>query len=550
MATVTIPGGAGTPIPISFNISGTVTGVSGDIYLVEGSSILQQTPVSGNETIDPSVFDVKNFSAGEMIVLNGLTEVNASYDPGAGVLTLTAAGPDHQTLSFDVTGTGLNAITDFTVVTAPNYGLTEIVANAPCFGRGTRILTDAGEIAIERLEIGDLVVTASGDKRPIRWIGRRRLDLSSHPYPERVRPVRIAAGALGDDAPTRDLLLSPEHALWLQSSLVPAGELVNGASIRQEAWSTIEYFHIELDDHDILVAEGALAESYLDCDNRRGFDNASDGVTTLHPDWRALAAARQFASAKQIAALREAFAARAATQGRAGEIDAWKSSLRARAQAPRTNFVRNPRAEGSRTGRLGAGGAAPTHWLVMAPEGVAIEILGAGGECDLSYVDIRFVGRAEISGMCSIYAEQGRTAVAEAGQDWTLSAFMRMVGGSMAGVEAVNLYFDENGADGAYLDGQPVAQRLPGTDELDSQRYAATHRLRRRETASMTGYIQIAIAAEKPVDFTLRIAGPQIEMGAYASDLILPPAGLIEVSARQAPAASASHGAASAPFAA
>ena len=105
---------------------------------------------------------------------------------------------------------------------------------------------------------------------------RRKIDICRHPRPELARPVRIDAGALGDNQPVRDLLLSPEHALWLQASWVPARDLINGATIRQEARSHVEYFHVELDSHDILLAEGIPAESYLDCDNRNGFYPAVD----------------------------------------------------------------------------------------------------------------------------------------------------------------------------------------------------------------------------------------------------------------------------------
>jgi tetratricopeptide (TPR) repeat protein len=100
-------------------------------------------------------------------------------------------------------------------------GLTEIIVNAPCFSRGTRILTDKGEIAIERLEIGDLVVTASEDKRPIRWIGRRAYDgrmIAGKPH---VLPIRIYAGALSEGLPARDLYVSPEHALFIDGALIP-----------------------------------------------------------------------------------------------------------------------------------------------------------------------------------------------------------------------------------------------------------------------------------------------------------------------------------------
>ncbi len=171
------------------------------------------------------------------------------------------------------------------------------ITAVPCYRRGTRILTERGEVSLENLAVGDCVEIASGATMPIRWIGHRRIHIGRHPQPELARPVRIEAGALRADLPARDLCVSPEHALWLEDALIPARDLVNGATIRQEAWSVVEYFHVELDSHEILLAEGVPAESYLNCDNRSSFDNSPDGVVTLHPDWRARTTSRPFGSA-------------------------------------------------------------------------------------------------------------------------------------------------------------------------------------------------------------------------------------------------------------
>jgi hypothetical protein len=154
--------------------------------------------------------------------------------------------------------------------------------NIPCYVRGTRILTPGGEVPVEALQVGDMVQTARGEAREIRWIGRRPVALANHPQPHRARPIRILAGALADGVPRRDLLVSPGHAMVLDGLLFRAGHLVNGATIRQQAWPAVEYFHLELDTHDILLAEGAPAESYLDTGNRPMFGGA---VTALHPDF-------------------------------------------------------------------------------------------------------------------------------------------------------------------------------------------------------------------------------------------------------------------------
>jgi hypothetical protein len=152
-----------------------------------------------------------------------------------------------------------------------------------CYWRGTRLKTPSGETAIEDLGEGDLLTTASGAALPIRWIGRstKRIEPRlSRRARERLLPIRVRAGALGDDLPVRDLLLSPSHCLWFEGALVEARHLVNGVSIlRDESFAAVDYFHVELDVHTVVLAEGVAAETYLDCGNRGGFegmDHAAD----------------------------------------------------------------------------------------------------------------------------------------------------------------------------------------------------------------------------------------------------------------------------------
>lgn len=158
----------------------------------------------------------------------------------------------------------------------------------PCYLAGTRILTEAGEVPVEALRIGDRVVTLAlnGPRlAPIRWIGRRALDPRRHPSPAKVLPIRIAAGALGAGVPHRDLRVSPDHALLVDGALVPAEMLLGLPGIRREPPSgPIQYLHVELDAHDVLLAEGAPAESYLDCANRHQFANGALHAA-LHADF-------------------------------------------------------------------------------------------------------------------------------------------------------------------------------------------------------------------------------------------------------------------------
>ncbi|MGA9868933.1 MAG: Hint domain-containing protein, partial [Acetobacteraceae bacterium] len=156
----------------------------------------------------------------------------------------------------------------------------------PCFVAGTRIRTPHGDVEVEALREGDLVVTVSaGGPSPVRWIGERRIDLRAHPRPGKARPIRIRAGAFADGLPARDLLVSPDHAILADGRLVPAKLLVNEATIlRDRTMPIVRYVHVELDRHAILLAEGLPAESYRDTGNRAMFANA--GIAAVaHPDF-------------------------------------------------------------------------------------------------------------------------------------------------------------------------------------------------------------------------------------------------------------------------
>src|SRR5262249_347606 len=133
---------------------------------------------------------------------------------------------------------------------------------------------------------GDLVATLSDGAmtfRPIVWVGHRRIDLKAHPRPAVVAPIRICSGTFVDNVPHCDLLLSPDHAVFVDNRLICARQLINGTTIRQELdLPYIDYYHVELDRHSILLSAGLPTESYLDTGNRSFFANA-DARITLHP---------------------------------------------------------------------------------------------------------------------------------------------------------------------------------------------------------------------------------------------------------------------------
>jgi hypothetical protein len=153
---------------------------------------------------------------------------------------------------------------------------------AQCFLAGTRVLTPDGEVAIETLRIGDMIVTKDGSAKAIRWVGKMTFERDGQPWTAGVMPIRIQKGALGNDCPHSDLYVSRSHMLYLEGVLIPAGDLVNGSTIAAvdvEA-ERLEYFHIELDQHDVLFAEGVACETLLArVGLHSAFDNADEYVT-------------------------------------------------------------------------------------------------------------------------------------------------------------------------------------------------------------------------------------------------------------------------------
>lgn len=150
------------------------------------------------------------------------------------------------------------------------------MTTSACFCRGTRILTETGEVAIEQLRVGDSVVTVRGPVKPVRWIGVGHM-LVTRSNRNATAPVIIHANAIADGVPRRDLRLTEGHALLLDHVLIPVELLVNDCTIlRDERLGLVEFFHVELDEHDVLLADGVPAESYRENGNGVLFENARD----------------------------------------------------------------------------------------------------------------------------------------------------------------------------------------------------------------------------------------------------------------------------------
>ena len=206
-----------------------------------------------------------------------------------------------------------STIADGTVINADTNPFTT------CFLAGTLIATPDGARAVETLAPGDHVLLADGRAVPVRWLGVQTI-VKAFVDPARSFPICIAAGALGDGLPVRDLFVSPDHALLLDGALVQAGALVNGSSVARvvEVPDSFRYFHVELDEHALLLAEGVPAESFLDTVTRRRFDNAADHEARFGSSTARIAemAMPRVKSARQLPqATRRRLAERAATLG-------------------------------------------------------------------------------------------------------------------------------------------------------------------------------------------------------------------------------------------
>lgn len=302
-------------------------------------------PMQTKDSLSLGAFDgTVDFGGSSGATNAGLT---ASYAPGGTVTAQTSFGDASALAAFSGTGTvsvpitsagtslaqgGANLVSQLTLAAGAHVQIdyTYIPGPVACFAAGTRLATPRGARKVEDLREGDTVLTLSGATAPIEWIGRRSVDCKRHPEPERVRPVRIAPHAFGENRPHRALLLSPDHAVFMEDVLIPVKYLINGSTVDQIDAGVVTYYHIELPRHDVLLAEGLPTESYLETGGRSAFENGG-GVMQLHPDfapdearigmvWRTFGYAPLFGSGGQLDRVRARLA--------------WQAKMLAESRAP------------------------------------------------------------------------------------------------------------------------------------------------------------------------------------------------------------------------
>lgn len=200
---------------------------------------LNGIPVVAGDTIE--------LPSGEMITLNGdgTVTVLTDGDIGANTFSYTAADED--------------GVSDTAIAT--------VTTTAPCFTTGAMIETASGPRAIEDLSVGDQIVTRDNGLRPLRWIGRRKISAMS----DALAPILVRKGALGC---TRDMRVSPQHRMiisgWRAKVLFSTDEvmarakdLLDGEMITSQPVAEVEYWHLLLDRHEVIYADGAPTESFF-----------------------------------------------------------------------------------------------------------------------------------------------------------------------------------------------------------------------------------------------------------------------------------------------
>ncbi len=207
------------------------------------------------------------------------------FTPQGGAAAIAFGGPGQPTFSQLISGAaapGNNPAGRYQITDGDESGQIGNIAfenfenidfSVVCFAGGTLIRTDQGLRPVEALSVGDLVQTLDHGLQPLRWVGHRHLDAATLAVKPNLRPIRIKAGALGENTPERDLIVSPQHRILLKSKvairmfatqeiLVSAKQLlaVDGIDIADDV-DQVAYHHILCDSHEIIYADGALAET-------------------------------------------------------------------------------------------------------------------------------------------------------------------------------------------------------------------------------------------------------------------------------------------------
>jgi len=188
-----------------------------------------------------------------------------------------------------------------------------------CFTPGVMVATPKGERAVEELGIGDRVITRDDGIQEIRWIGHKSVDWKELRAEASLRPVLIRKGALGNDLPERDMMVSQNHRMLVMNDrtslyfeerevLVAAKHLVGNRGVHQVESMGATYIHVMFDRHEIILANGAWTESFHPGDySLKGLGNAQrNEIYDLFPELKLAEGLEDYAAARKILRKHEA----------------------------------------------------------------------------------------------------------------------------------------------------------------------------------------------------------------------------------------------------
>lgn len=215
------------------------------------------------------------------------------------------------------------------------------------------------------------------------------------------------------------------------------------------------------------------------------------------------------------------------------------SARRLLIEEARTNSFTNPRAEGAVPGTPGT---KPTNWLApFSNAGLSYQIIGTGTEDGIPYIDIRWYGTATSAGFANVSFSSASVIAAASGQTWTGSVYLRLVGGTLNGISSMDVQLTENNNTGSWL-AATFNTITVNTGSLSGQRKIATRTFNQASTAYTNFYPSIYVVNGAAIDVTLRVGTAQLEQGAFATSLILPPVGSPAATTRLADSATMSRG--------
>ena len=146
----------------------------------------------------------------------------------------------------------------------------EKAENRLCVARGTHVMTARVELPVERLNVGDRVITRDHVMQIVRWVGSEKTTVTS-----KNTPILFRKGAIKN---ARDLIVSVDHRVVIKGAeammlydvkevLVPAHKLVNGETIIRAVGGEVEFYQIVTDQHEVIYCEAAAGESFMPDEN-------------------------------------------------------------------------------------------------------------------------------------------------------------------------------------------------------------------------------------------------------------------------------------------